>query len=164
MIFHETIQCLIFFQKFGKLSQNLSSAAVVLGALRVKSLTLCMLGNLSCFCCCLLTFFKFFFTINSFKSTIKVSNGLDTDLIWVQTVCQGYQQMIKAAASKERINVSNKRKDSMSQEMLNISYSYLVSCVPDCWNMSSSTDSVGVSATMASVATDDDPVSTVRLN
>ena len=28
--------CLIFFRKFAKMSQNLSSAAVVIGALRVK--------------------------------------------------------------------------------------------------------------------------------
>ena len=46
MIFHENrlladdshaISCLIFFQKLGKMSQNLSYAAVVIGALRVKN-------------------------------------------------------------------------------------------------------------------------------
>ena len=45
MIFHENrlladdshvISCLIFFQKFEKIRQNLSSATVVIGALRVK--------------------------------------------------------------------------------------------------------------------------------
>ena len=45
MIFHENcllagnsheISYLIFFQKIGKMSENLSSAAVVIGALRVK--------------------------------------------------------------------------------------------------------------------------------
>ena len=45
MIFHENrlladdspeISYLIFFQKLGKMSQNLSSAAVVIGALRVN--------------------------------------------------------------------------------------------------------------------------------
>ena len=50
MIFHENrlhenrlladdshvLSCLIFFQKLGKISQNLSSAAVVIGALRVS--------------------------------------------------------------------------------------------------------------------------------
>ena len=45
MIFHENclladnsheISCLIFFRKLGMMSQNLSSAAVVIGALRVK--------------------------------------------------------------------------------------------------------------------------------
>ena len=37
---------------------------------------------------------------NSFRNTIRVSNNLDPDqarhfsgLIWVQTVCKGYQQM-----------------------------------------------------------------------
>ena len=47
MIFHENrllsddsheISYIIFFQKLGKLSQNLVSAAVVIGALRVNSL------------------------------------------------------------------------------------------------------------------------------
>ena len=38
-----------------------------------KSL-LFMLTNFSCFCCCLLTFFK-----NSFRNTIRVSNSLDQD-------------------------------------------------------------------------------------
>ena len=47
MIFHENylladdsrvISYLIFFQKLGKMSQNLSSAAVVIGALRVKQI------------------------------------------------------------------------------------------------------------------------------
>ena len=45
MIFHENrlladdshvISCLIFFKKLGKMSQNLLSAAVVIGALRVN--------------------------------------------------------------------------------------------------------------------------------
>ena len=49
------------------MSQNLSSAAVVIGALRVnlfRILNFCMLGNVSCFCCRLLTHFK----INLVKS------------------------------------------------------------------------------------------------
>ena len=29
-------------------------------------------------------------------------------LIWVQTVCKGYQQMTKVAASKKRVNVKLK--------------------------------------------------------
>ena len=71
-----------------------------------ESLTLCMLGNISCFCCRLLTFTK-----NSFRDIIRVSNGfiwiqISTDnlwilsvLIWVQTVCKGYQQMTKERGS-----------------------------------------------------------------
>ena len=31
--------------------------------------------------------------------------NLLSDLIWVQTVCKGYQQTTKAAASKEGVNV-----------------------------------------------------------
>ena len=40
-----------------------------------------------------------------------MSNSLDQDqarhlvgLIWVQTVCKGYQQTTKATANKERVN------------------------------------------------------------
>ena len=41
----------------------------------------CMLGNFNVFCCRLLTFFQiiFFFSKKSFRNTIGVSNGLDTD-------------------------------------------------------------------------------------
>ena len=40
-----------------------------------------MLGNFSCLCCCLLTFFKIiFFSKYSFKITIRVSYCLDLDL------------------------------------------------------------------------------------
>ena len=47
--YHE-ISYLIFFQKLGKMSQNLSSAAVVIGALRVND----------CFTCHRILFFSFF--------------------------------------------------------------------------------------------------------
>ena len=47
-------------------------------------------------------FFKIFFTNNYFMNTIKVSNSLYPDqanillgLIWVQTLCKGYQQTIE---------------------------------------------------------------------
>ena len=40
---------------------------------------LCMLGNFSCFCCCLLSFSKSTFSKNSFRNTLTVSNGLDPD-------------------------------------------------------------------------------------
>ena len=40
----------------------------------------CMLGNFSCVCCRLLTFFKInFLKKKSFRNTIGVSNGLDPD-------------------------------------------------------------------------------------
>ena len=38
-----------------------------------------MLGNSSCFWCCLLTFFKINFSENSFSKTIRVSKGLDPE-------------------------------------------------------------------------------------
>ena len=64
-------------------------------------LTLCMLGNFSCFCCDLLTFFK-----SSFKNTIRVSNCLDPDQsVLIQTVCKGYQQMTQVASSKDRVKI-----------------------------------------------------------
>ena len=58
-----------------------------------------MLGNFSGFCCRLLTFFKIiFFEKISFRNIIRVSNGFDLDqVILVQTVCKGYQQMTKVA-------------------------------------------------------------------
>ena len=40
-------------------------------------LSFCMLGNLSCFWCCLLNFSKLTFSKNSFGNTIRVSNSFD---------------------------------------------------------------------------------------
>ena len=34
------------------------------------------------------------------------TNTILSVLIWVQTVCKGYQQMIKVAASKERVKIT----------------------------------------------------------
>ena len=65
MIFHENllladdsheVSYLIFFRKLGKMSQNVLSAAVVIGALRVNprstlqsvDLIICIMGNYSC--------------------------------------------------------------------------------------------------------------------
>ena len=75
-------------------------------------LTLCMLGNSAC------NFTSVFFFIflnqlfqkQSFRNTIRVSDSLDPNrpdvllsLIWVQTVCKGYQQTTKVATSGESI-------------------------------------------------------------
>ena len=72
----------------------------------IFAVTLSMLGNFSCFCCCcLLTFSKFDFSKKSFRNTIGVSNCFDpnqdqrsgpkrTDL--------GPKYLQKLAASKER--------------------------------------------------------------
>ena len=69
--------------------------------------TLCMLGNFSCFCYCLLTFSKSTFSKTYFRNTIRVSNGLIRSilsvLILVPTVRKGYQQRTKVTASKERV-------------------------------------------------------------
>ena len=47
---------------------------------RIRSgLTLCMLGDFSCSCCRLLTFFKINFFKNPIKNTIRLSNSLDPD-------------------------------------------------------------------------------------
>ena len=43
-------------------------------------LTLCMLGNFSCFCCHLLILSKLTYCRNSFRNTIRGSNDLDPDL------------------------------------------------------------------------------------
>ena len=76
-------------------------------------ITLCKLGNFTCFCCCLLTFFK----INFFKKFflehyqivkqfwIQIRTDILSVLIWVQAVCKDYQQITSIAASKERVNI-----------------------------------------------------------
>ena len=73
------------------------------------SALLCMLGNFSCFCCHLPTFFINIFFQKIISGALIVSNGLDPDqtmsvLIWVQTVCKGYQQVTEVSATncKER--------------------------------------------------------------
>ena len=59
--------------------------------------------------CQLLTFSNNHFFKSSFSNTIRVSKSLDPDqdqhsvLIWVQTVCKGYQQKTKVAAGIERV-------------------------------------------------------------
>ena len=54
-----------------------------------------------------INFYKFFY-----RNPIRVSNSLDLDpdrilsvLIWVQTVCLGYQKITKVAASIDRVKV-----------------------------------------------------------
>ena len=52
----------------------------------LSPLTLCLMGNLSCFCYHLLTFFKINFFKVSLRNTIRVSNCF---------YCKGYQQTTK---------------------------------------------------------------------
>ena len=78
----------------------------------LDSLTLCMLGNFSCF---LLSadffqnqlFRKILSGIPSECQTAWIQIRIDVILvlIWFQTVCKGYQQTIKVATSKERVEV-----------------------------------------------------------
>ena len=80
-----------------------------------EQLTLCMLDNFSCiFCCHLLTFFskltfsKILLGIPSERQTIWIKIRPDipdilSGLIWVQTVCNGYQQPTKVATGMERV-------------------------------------------------------------
>ena len=72
-----------------------------------------MLGNFSCFCYRLLTFFKINFFEKFHLGTLlyglqmvwtKIRTDIMSVLIWVQSICKGYQQMTKVAASKERVN------------------------------------------------------------
>ena len=49
------------------------------GILKKKTNKTKNLGNYSCFCCCLLTFFKISLFKKFFRDTINVSNGLDPD-------------------------------------------------------------------------------------
>ena len=55
---------------------NLWSAAVLIGAL---GLTHCMLGNFSCFCCHLLTFFKIYFFKKNLSGTLS-----ECQTVWIQ--------------------------------------------------------------------------------
>ena len=72
-------------------------------------LFLCMLGNFSCFCCSLLTFFQNQLFQNILSGTlsecqtvwIQIRTDILSVLIWVWTVCKCYQQMTKVATSKE---------------------------------------------------------------
>ena len=60
--------------------ENLQTVILYGGTLGGNILiTLCMLGNFSCFCCRLLTFFKISFCEKKFGNTTRVSNGLDPD-------------------------------------------------------------------------------------
>ena len=78
-------------------------------------LTLCMLGNFVCLFCRLLFFFKSTFSKNlsgipSECQTVwnQIRPDILSDLIWVQTVCKGYQQTTIIATSGERIKHGRK--------------------------------------------------------
>ena len=71
------------------------------------------LDNLSSYYFRLLTFFQIIIFFNSFGKTfsecqtvqIQIKTDILSVLIWVQTVCKGYQQAtIEGDASKEKVN------------------------------------------------------------
>ena len=63
----------------------------------------------SCFCCHMLTFFEKFFQEHYISECqtnwAQMRNDRILVLIWVQTVCKGFRQKTKVAASKKRLKV-----------------------------------------------------------
>ena len=51
-------------------------------------LSLSMLGNFSCYCCCLLIFFIVNFSKNYFRNTTRMSNSLEPDQARHSTFCR----------------------------------------------------------------------------
>ena len=76
LIYSQKPQTSLQKQLYFSLSEQSSLAPLFTGK-NLYFLTICMLGNFSCFCCHLLTFF--FNSRNSFRNTIRVLNGLDKD-------------------------------------------------------------------------------------
>ena len=73
--------------------------------LSISHLIFCMLGNLCAFFYLLLNFFKIFFfkkkILSDFQTVlIEIRPGILSSLIWVLTVCKGYQQKILADNEK----------------------------------------------------------------
>ena len=64
----------------------------------------CILGNSGMLCCCLLIFFKINFLKKKLSGTLSECQTALVQ-IWVQTVCKGYQQTTKLAASKGRVKI-----------------------------------------------------------
>ena len=72
----------------------------------------CMLGNFSCFCCCLLTFFKINFqkilsrTLSECQTVwIQIRTDIMSVLIGVKTVTKDYQQTAKVNAGLETVRM-----------------------------------------------------------
>ena len=78
------------------------------------TLTLCMLGNFACFFVVCDFFLKSNISIKNLSEIpsecqtvwIQIRPDVLFGLIWVQTLCKGYQQMTKVATSRERVNKS----------------------------------------------------------
>ena len=88
--------------------QDLPVSAIFWGSIfSLDDLTVCMLGTFSCFCCCLLTFFKIKYSLRNKSDCQRVWIQIRTDvlsiLIWVQNFCKDYQHMTKVAARRKRV-------------------------------------------------------------
>ena len=115
MIFHENrlladdsheISYLIFFENWEKFSQNLSSATVVIGTLRVKSVCWVIFRLLlSC-----AGFFKIILPGTLSECQTDLGPDQDQRSVWVQTIRKSYQQRINVTASKERVKTAFVRK------------------------------------------------------
>ena len=75
--------------------------------LALLELTLCLLGNFSCFFWCLLIFFKIIFFEKFFQEYhqcqivwIQIRPDILSGLIWVETICKGYQ---RSTHSRQRV-------------------------------------------------------------
>ena len=78
---------------------------------------LCILGSFSCFCCCLLTFFKIKFFNKKISGTLSecqtvwIQNRTDilSILIWIQTICKVISiRQMSPLARKANITQQNK--------------------------------------------------------
>ena len=91
----------------------------------------CLLGNFACFkfCCGLLIFFKIIFFKNCFGNIpsecqtiwIQIRPNILSVLIWVQTVCKGYQQTTQVGkglvARKLKVLIFSQTKTSQPVHM-----------------------------------------------
>ena len=89
-------------------------------------LTLCMLGNFSCLCCRLLTFSKRASTKNSFRKTIRASNGFVPDQDQLSGPFKGisYLELWQPFSSVEQNHFCNFRRgyyeEQFSEIILNL--------------------------------------------
>ena len=106
-LFKEVLWCLRHYD-FSVIWMTIGFMGILL---TLQVLTLCMLGNFSCYCCRLLTFFKNELFQKNLSGTlfqcqtvwIQFRTDIMSVLIWVQTVCKDYQQTTKVAVSKKTV-------------------------------------------------------------
>ena len=102
-------ECSIKMEKKGFISAKSFPSIIITPDSATGNLTLCMLGNNSCFCCSLI-----FSKLNLKKNllgTLSICQMVWTQirvdvfsfLTWVQSVCKGYQQITKVARQEGKI-------------------------------------------------------------